>query len=203
VIAVCDECSTVDLPADSDSVDGDGFVAEEADDASGRHPAEQRDRLRVDQAIDCLIASDERTEQDNRDDHDAGQILDAPESVGEARAGFAPREQKRDPERHSGGRITDIVDRIREQRHAARQQDNDELQGRRDAEDNERPLDGPDPALGRRNRGVDHTVRVNMLAAIGVAMAMVMTVCMSDVGLGETEPDQGGTQHRRGLRGTL
>ena len=50
------------------------------------------DVARVDQAVDRLVAGDERAEQDDRDDRHAGEILDAAEPVGEAGARLAPRE---------------------------------------------------------------------------------------------------------------
>ena len=65
VIAVRDQRGAVDLAADADAKHRDRLVAEKADDAGGGEPAEMRRRLRMDQAVDRLVARDDRAEQDD------------------------------------------------------------------------------------------------------------------------------------------
>ena len=54
VHAVGDERRRSDSSADSDAVDRDRFIADEADGAGGHQPAEVLDGLRVQQTIDRL-----------------------------------------------------------------------------------------------------------------------------------------------------
>jgi hypothetical protein len=60
VIAVGDECCAVHGLADANTEHSDGFVADETDDTRNGDGSELRDRLRMDQAIDGLIAGYQR-----------------------------------------------------------------------------------------------------------------------------------------------
>ena len=102
--------------------------------------------LRVEQAVDRLPAGDDRAEQDDANDDDPGQVLDPAEAVGEARRRRAARQRERDPERDRGAGIAEVVDRVGEERDAARENHDDKLQRRRDRQDDERPFDRPDAA---------------------------------------------------------
>src|SRR2546427_766700 len=82
----------------------------------------------------------------------ARQVFHPTEAVGEPGTASTPGEQKGHPQGHRRRRIADVVDGIGEQRDAARQQDDDQLQSSRHTKDHERPLDGPDAA---RRRGDD------------------------------------------------
>ncbi len=170
VVAVGDQRRAVDLATHADAEGRHGLVAEEADHAGCRHGGGQADGLRMDQALDRFVAGHERAEQDHGDDGHAGEVLDAPETVGELVAGFATGEQEGDPQRYRRGRIADVVDRVGEQRHAAGNHDHRHLQDRGDRQDREGPLDGPDAARGRRNRRVDHAVGVGMTLRVVMAL---------------------------------
>ena len=100
-------------------------------------------------------------------DH-AGQVLDPAEPVGERRGGLAPREHEGDPQRDGRGGIADVVDGVGEQRDAAGQHDDDDLQAGGDRQDDERPFDRPDAPVGGGDGRIDY--------AVGVAMATIVTV---------------------------
>ena len=53
-------------------------------------------------------------------------------------------------------------------------QHDEDLEDRRDGQDDEGPLDRPDTTLGRGDRGVDHPVGVGMAAVVAVAMAVAV-----------------------------
>ena len=200
VIAVGDERGAVDLAPDPDAEDGDRLVAGEAGDARRRHPAEMRDRLRMDQPVDRLPAGDEGAEEDDADDGGACEILDPAHAMGEAEARLPSGEDEGDPQRNRGGRVADIVDRVGEQRHAPGELDDDDLQDRGRQQQDERPLDGPDAPRRRGDRRVERAVR---MAVTGVA-AMAVTAVMRF--RPPTEPRQSLSEHcfraRRPIRGT-
>src|SRR5215208_8238332 len=100
MVAVRNQGRAVDLAPDADAEHGHGLVAKEADHARSSNPADQRDRLRVDQAVDRLIAGEKRAEEDDADDGNASQILDTPETVSESLARLAPGQDERDPQRN-------------------------------------------------------------------------------------------------------
>jgi len=64
------------------------------------------------------------------------------------------------------------VDHVGQQRDAAGHQDDRELDGGRDGEDGERPLDGPDAALRGGDAGIDQAVRVPVAAVVAVRVAV-------------------------------
>ena len=126
VIAIRDQGRAVDLAADPDAEHGDRLVADKADDAGRRRPPKLADRLRVDQAVDRLVAGNDGAEQDDEDDQDAGQILDPPVAVGEARARLAAAPARKAI--HSGIAVVgvaNVVDGIGQQRDAARGEHHD------------------------------------------------------------------------------
>ena len=100
VIAVSDERRTLDLPADADPEHGDGFVADETDDAGGRHRPEERDLPGIDESLDGLEARHQRARQYQPDDHHAREILHAPVTVGEPLCRPPAREPECDPQRN-------------------------------------------------------------------------------------------------------
>src|SRR6266446_2707167 len=119
VIAVGDQGRAVDLAADPDAEDRAGLVAEKASGPRRRNRPKKGDRLRMNQAVHRLPARHDRAQQDDADNRHAGQILDPPESIGEARAWLTASKAKGDPERHRGHRIADIVDGVGKERDAA------------------------------------------------------------------------------------
>ena len=176
MIAVRDQGRAVDLAADADAKHRDCFVAEKADDAGGGEPAKMRHRLRMDQPVDRLVARHDRAEQDDENDNDAGEVFDPAEPIGECPGRLAPRQHEGDPERDCSRCVADIVDRVGEQRHASRKSHDADLQQRRDRQDDERPFDRPDAAVGRGDRRIDDAVRVPMRAVIVTMLAMSVPV---------------------------
>ena len=109
--------------------------------------------------------------QDQADDRHAGQVLHPAKAIGELVAGLPPREHKGDPERDGRGGIADVVNRIGQERHTAGDEDDEDLEDRRAGQNDEGPLDGPDAALGRRDRRVDHAMGVGMPAVVAMPVA--------------------------------
>ena len=139
------------------------------------------DRLRMDEAVDRLVAGDDRAEQDDQHDEDAGQVLDPAIAIGKAPRRLAPRQHERDPKRDRGRRVANVVDGVGQQRHAARgdtttsickaaviaRMTNDHLMAQM-------------PRVGRRDGRIDD--------AVGMAMPTSVTVAMGGVPRCEAEP---------------
>ena len=74
------------------------------------------DRLRVDQPPDRLVAGDDGGQRDHGDDEHAGEVLGPAVAVGVAAGGGAAAEGERDPQRHGGQRVGEVVDGVGQQR---------------------------------------------------------------------------------------
>src|SRR5690348_14210655 len=94
-----DERGAADLTADPNAEDCDTLVADEANDRGGHDRPEVRDLLRVEKALNRLVAGDERAGENRHDDGDAGDILDPPIAEGESPARLAAAEHESDGER--------------------------------------------------------------------------------------------------------
>ena len=82
------------------------------------------------------------------------------------------------------------MNRIGQERNAARGQNNSELQAGRDRKDHERPFDSPDARSCGGNRGVDDAVGVPVISAMPVIVAM-----SGFLRLRKAEPDESGAKH--------
>ena len=113
------------------------------------------------------VSGEDGAEQDDGDDGDARQILGPSQPVGEAVAGFAPGQLEGDLERHRRDGIADVVDGVGQQGDAARGEHHDQLQRRRDRQNDERPLDRPDAPrrLGTRPTPLDAPARSSPTAS--------------------------------------
>ncbi len=105
MLAVCDQCGRVDLAANTDAVDGDELVADEADHACSGNEAEVLDVLGIGQTPDGLPPGEDSRKSDHQDDEQAGEILGAPVSVGVGPRGQASSEDERDPQRYGRERV--------------------------------------------------------------------------------------------------
>jgi hypothetical protein len=68
------------------------------------------------------------------------------------------------------------------------------LQSSCDREDHEGPFDGPDSALGRGDRRINHAVRMAVLSAMPVIAPVVMDVGFT-FRLGDSKLDKRGAKH--------
>jgi hypothetical protein len=127
MLAIRDQRSAVNLPADPDPEYGDRLVADKADDRGGGDRGEVSHRLRVEQAAEGFVAGDRGAEEDEGDDDHAGEILGTTIAIGKAPRRRPAGQQKCYPQRQRRGRIADVVDRVRQQRDAARQPDDEPL----------------------------------------------------------------------------
>jgi hypothetical protein len=127
MVAIGDQRRAVDLPSDADAKHRHGLVAQKADHAGGGKPAELYDLAGVDDAVDGLIACHQRARQNDQHDDEAGEVLDPAVTVGEGFSRLPPSEREGDPERNCRPGISNVVDRVREQRHAVRDKHDDEL----------------------------------------------------------------------------
>ena len=84
VLPVGDQRRRADLLADADAEDRYRLVADEADDRRRHDPPEMRDRLRVDELPDRLVASHAGREEDEPDDDHAGEVFGPAVAIGEA-----------------------------------------------------------------------------------------------------------------------
>src|SRR5215204_2209091 len=134
----------------------------------------------MDEPVHGFIAGDEGAEENDEDDGDAREILDPAKTVGEGRGGLPSGQHKGDPERDRRRGIGEIMNRIGEERDAARDRNHDDLQGGRDRKDDERPLDRPNAPFRRRNRRV--------YDAMGMAVTSAVTVIVTAVCYAKAEP---------------
>jgi hypothetical protein len=111
----------------TDAVEGDELVADEADDACDRDPAEVVDGLRRDEATDCLGGGDDRRQRDHQDDEDPGKVFGSPVAVRVPACGSPAGESERDEQRDGGQRVTEVVDGVGEQRNRSRRNDDRDL----------------------------------------------------------------------------
>src|SRR5258708_5404091 len=111
-----------------------------------------RDFLRMQNALDAFISRDDRAREDHANNRDAGQILDA--SIAERKALARPlaRKPEGNRKRDRGRRVAKIMNSVGEQRDAAGDENDNELQESGGREPHERPLDGPKASVARRNR---------------------------------------------------
>jgi hypothetical protein len=166
VVTVGDQGRAVDFATDPNAEHRHRFVADKSNDPGDNHPRKEANRLRMDQALDGLIAGEDGTEHDDRHDDHAGQVFNPPKSIGERLTRLATCQHERDPERDCGHCVSDIVDRISEQRDAARDRHDEELQHRRDCQHDKRPFDGPDALRRGRDGGIYHAVGMAVTAIV-------------------------------------
>src|SRR5262245_18990049 len=176
MIAICDQRGAVDLAADPDAKDRDRLVAEEAYDRGGDHCPQIPNILRVHQSLDAFITRDERTCQDHKNDRYAGYILDPTEAEGEPRSWPLAAEPERDCKRNCSRGVGEIVDGIRQQRHASRDQDDDELQCSGYSQTGERPFDRPHSAIVRRDGWINDAVRGPLTIFVGTAVPVAVWI---------------------------
>lgn len=135
-----------------------------------------RDLLRVQQALNALVARNQGADQNSQHDCNSGQILDPAKSKRKPGARFLACKPKCDPQRNGRGRVAEIVNRIRQQRHAAGQKNNDQLQQCCDRKSHERPFDCPQPALVCGDRGINDPVAMAACTVVAVSMEIVTMV---------------------------
>ncbi|CAH0326814.1 hypothetical protein SRABI128_05584 [Microbacterium sp. Bi128] len=158
--AIGDERGGPDPPSHADPVDRDQFVAGKAHEAGGEHPAQVLDGLGFEEAPDGFDGGHHGGERDHRHNEQPCEVLGAAETVGVRPGRAAASEQKGDPQRNGGQGIGKIVDRVRQQRHGATDEDDDQLEQRRGPQSEQGDLDGAN-ALGTcLQDGVDRVGRV-------------------------------------------
>ena len=88
-------------------------------------------------AVNGLVARNQRAEEDDQDDEDAGEILGTSVAVGKSRTRLAARETKSDPEGYRGGCVADVMNGIGQKSDAAGGYYGGELQQRSDCQNDE------------------------------------------------------------------
>ena len=131
------------------------------------------------QSLDALVARDDGADQDREHDRHAGEVLDAAIAKREARGRLLAAEPECHGEGYCGARIGEIVNGVREQRHAAREDDHDRLQRSRRSQPRERPLDRPHSPIAGRDRRIDNAVRMAVLVRMIVWVVNRMVVGVS------------------------
>ena len=130
------------------------LVPHEADRPGGCECPQVVERLRVDQTLDRLHECEARAEEDRRHDEVAGCLL----------APLAP-EEERDPERHRGQCVAEVVDEIRQQGDAVARHEQSDLHERREQEHGEGDRDRSDACPRPDDRRIDETVAVAVIGA--------------------------------------
>ncbi len=120
VDTVGDECSGNRSSDDSDAVNRDNLVAGEPM-IPPRRAARVLDRARVDEPVDRLPAGDDRGERNDEHDEHARQVFRTAIPVGVPLVGDAAPEDERDPQRHGGERVGEVVDGVGQKRDRSRE----------------------------------------------------------------------------------
>jgi hypothetical protein len=81
------------------------------------------------------------------------------------------------------------VDGVGQERDAARNEDNGELQRGGDREDYEGPFDRSDATLGRGDGRINHTMCMAMLSTVSVVIVAVSMTVSIVFSLGKAQPD--------------
>ena len=162
MVSVRDQGRAVDLLADADPEHRNRLVAEKADDRGRHHRAQIGYVLGMQEPIDALIPGDDRARENRQYDGDPGQVLDAPITEGKASARLLAREPECDRQRDRSRGVAEIMNCIGQQRHAAGDEDHDQLQRGRDRQTRERPFDRPQSPPAGGDRGVDDAMRMAM-----------------------------------------
>ncbi len=177
MVAIGYERGRADPTPDPDPVHRDGLVAEEADHAGQRHQPDVVVGPRVGEGLQALVADQHRRRCDEQHDDDAGEVLDAAETVGEPSARRTAQQDERDPQRHRGESVRHVVDGVGQQRDGPAEQEDNHLQQRGDGEDDQTDLGGADP------RGRGHQSAVD-------GVCVVVAVRAEEVGDAGTQPSR-------------
>ena len=178
VVAVGDKGGTADFPSGADAKDGHRLVAEKAERRSSRDRTEIFERPRMEQTFDRLIGGHHGARENDPDHGEASEIFNATEPVREALGGLPPSDRKGNSERNCRGCVTEVVDGVGEQRHAARQEDDGELDERGRKEKEKRPFHGAKTLLARRDCGIHDPVRVALVLVMPVGVAGMVVIVM-------------------------
>ncbi len=104
----------------------------------------------IDQLRERLPEDQGGAHRDRDDDQQAGDIFKPCKAIGIAAGGRAAYKVERDQQRDGVERVTEVVNGVGEQRHAAAPVDDRDLQHRGHAEQRQRDPDGSNALVGRR-----------------------------------------------------
>jgi hypothetical protein len=164
VVAVGFERGAADLAAHTDAEQRHQLVAQETHHRCGDDPAQVAQRLGGYQLLVRLPGCQRRAGHHHQHDKHPGQVLGAAKAIGVAARRRASPKHKGDPQWHGGERIGEVMDGVGQQRRAAADQDDDQLEHCGGEQAGERDLQRPDAALAALQRGVG--------ARAGMAMAV-------------------------------
>jgi hypothetical protein len=126
----------------------------------------------MDQPLDRLVQGHARGDEDREHHREPGDLL-RPKRA----------KEERDPDRHRGERVADVMDQIGQQRNRARQDEDHGLHERRGAQDSEAERDG----LEARARAHDGTVYKAMQVPV-LAMVVMLVLMLAGAGLERLRP---------------
>ena len=159
VVTVRDERRAVQTTAGAQPHLRSHLVARDSRRAGGCYPAEVRELLRVDQALDRCVERDASAHEDREDDEVAGDLL-----------GPRAAHEERDAERHCGQRVAGVVDEVGEQRDAAAGDEDDRLERCSDPEHTEADRHRTHAGAAADDRSVDEPVAVSMVVRHGTSL---------------------------------
>src|SRR5215217_8617245 len=125
MVSVGHERRALYLPTDPDAEHGDSLVAHEADYRSRRYRPHESHGLRVYEPLYGLVSGHHRAEEDDQHDDHPRQAFHPAVAEREAPADAQTGEGEGDPEGYGGSRVSEVVDGVRKQGHAARHQHHD------------------------------------------------------------------------------
>ena len=161
VVSVCDQGWVVQPSSRTEADLGGDLVADESDRARRRDDGEVVERSRVDQAVDGFECRDAGADEDRRDDEIPGALL------GQERA-----QQKRDSERDRRERVSEVVDQVGEQGHAAGREEDRALRERGRKQHGQAGQDRAKPVARARDRTVDQAVTVTVTTLCVIVAVM-------------------------------
>src|SRR5215213_11622524 len=122
MVSVGHKSRTPYLPTDPDAEHGDSLVAYEAEHGSHGDGPQHPYGLRMDETLHGLVSGNNSAEEDDQHDDHPGQVLNPAVAEREAPADTQTGKGEGDPEGYGGSRVTEVVDGVRKQGHAAREQ---------------------------------------------------------------------------------
>lgn len=144
-----------DPAAHTNAVQGDQFVAEEANHARCGYPAQLADLHGMDEAHYRLVTGHRRRQRDHRHHEQTRQVLGTTKSIGVTPCRGARSQCEGNPERNGGERVGEVVDGVGRQCHRSRYDHNGHLESSGHQQRHQADLDRPGTGSAGAQRVID------------------------------------------------
>ena len=155
MVTVRDEGSATDLLANSESEHRNQLIPDEPEYRRQSDGSEMLYGAWVYESCDRLVGCHDGADENGENHHQSCQVFDTSVAVRKPLIWRAAREQKRHAERDGRSGITEVVDRVSQQRDTVGKDYDQQLKRRSDEKPHEGPLDSPEAALIGNNGWID------------------------------------------------